>query len=165
MPLSFEQAIAQTQQLLSQSVSPEQLQQTITELVQTDNGARGFFVTFLTGDFALADRPELLCALQSAPTRVADLLTKNLAMATAMELTHFRDGNPEQAAGSAKVQQHTRSLIQALQANLPELQTCLQQLALSLTSPSGEYHAFLERWGYDLEQRAAIQTALETVIA
>lgn len=164
--ITFEQAIVLAQQLLDAPESPEQLQSTITELLQTDNGARGFFVTFLTGDSALADHPipPILNGLQTAPERVADLLTKNLAMATAMEITHLRQAVPDQAAGSARVKQRTQKLIQQLQGEMPALNTCLQELATSLTSlDAGQYQSFLQRWGYDLEQRLAIQTVVEEV--
>jgi hypothetical protein len=164
--ITFEQAIVLTQQLLDAPESPEQLQTTISELLQTDNGARGFFVTFLTGDSSLADYPipPILNGLQTAPDRVADLLTKNLAMATAMEITHLRESAPDKAAGSARVKQRTQKLIQQLQAEMPALKTCLQELATSLTSlDAGQYQSFLQRWGYDLEQRKAIQTLVEGV--
>jgi hypothetical protein len=165
--LSFEEAIALTQGLMAAPPDPDALQTAITELVQTDNGARGFFVTWLTGESPLADQPPgaVLAALKTAPERVAELLTKNLAMATAMELTHLRQQAPEQAAGSARVQQRTRHLIQLLQAELPGLTACLQALATSVTSTdAGQYQGFLQRWGYDLEQRQAIQAVLSQVL-
>ncbi|MGL5032890.1 MAG: hypothetical protein ACRC6M_03710, partial [Microcystaceae cyanobacterium] len=82
---SFEDAIAQTKTLLTQ-VSQSQINdkgfaKQVQELVQTANGARGFFVIYLTttGDFA--DRPsrELLQALDTSPEIVSELLVKNLA--------------------------------------------------------------------------------------
>jgi hypothetical protein len=85
-------------------------------------------------------------------------------MATAMEITHLRQSAPDQAAGSARVKQRTQKLIQQLQAEMPALNTCLQELATSLTSlDAGQYQSFLQRWGYDLEQRKAIQTVIEEV--
>jgi hypothetical protein len=166
-PLSFEAAIALAQGLLAAPPHPDALQTAITELVQTDNGARGFFVTWLTGDSPLADQPPaaVLTALKTAPERVAELLTKNLAMSTAMEITHLRQQAPEQAAGSARVQQRTRHLIQLLQAELPVLTDCLQELATSVTpADGGKYQGFLQRWGYDLEQRQAIQAVVAQVL-
>ncbi len=162
--VSFEQAIALSQDLLAdQSLTEAELESAIAALVQTANGARGFFVTFLTGDYSLADQPTaaVLQGLRSAPEQVADLLTKNLAMGTAMEITHRRSQNLELAAGSARVQRRSQRLIQLLQ--LPALQTSLQELLTSVTSGEGEYQSFLTRWGYDPEQRQAIQQAIATI--
>lgn len=175
MPLSiptqvtFEQAIALSQAILAAvaaaSSSEMELEAAITALMQSDNGARGFFVTFLTSEFDLADHPTpaVIAGLQTAPQRVADLLTRNLAMSTAMILTHHRQNSPEQAAGSARVQQRTHLLIQQLQ--LPELATELANLASSLSNSQGTYQAFLARWGYDAEQRQAIATAIQPYTA
>ncbi|MBW4552140.1 MAG: hypothetical protein KME35_13685 [Aphanocapsa sp. GSE-SYN-MK-11-07L] len=162
--ISFEQAIALTEDLLAdQSLTEAGLESAIAALVQTANGARGFFVTFLTGDYSLADQPTaaVLQGLRSAPAPVADLLTKNLAMGTAMEITHRRSQTPDLAAGSARVQRRSQQLIQLLQ--LPALQASLQQLLTSVTSTEGAYQSFLSRWGYDAEQRQAIQQAIATV--
>jgi hypothetical protein len=47
---------------------------------------------------------------------------------------------------------------------MPTLNTCLQELATSLTSlDAGQYQSFLQRWGYDLEQRKAIQSVIDQV--
>lgn len=89
-------------------------------------------------------------------------MTKNLAMSTAMELTHQANGNPEQAAGSARVKARSHQLIQQLQ--LPELQTQLQQLLASIDNNTGEYQDFLTRWGYDGTQRQAIRQAILAII-
>jgi hypothetical protein len=159
--VSFEQAIALTQDLLTcESPDAAWLESAVSALVQTENGARGFFVTFLTGDYPLADQPTaaILGGLQSSPAQVADLLTKNLAMSTAMEIAHRRNQDLELAAGSAKVQQRSRLLIQQLQS--PTLQASLEQLLVSVTSQAGDYQSFLKRWGYDAEQRQAIQQAI-----
>jgi hypothetical protein len=162
--VSFEQAIALTQDLLAcESPDAAWLESAVGALVQTENGARGFFVTFLTGDYPLADQPTaaILQGLQSSPAQVADLLAKNLAMSTAMEIAHRRNQDLELAAGSAKVQRRSLLLIQLLQ--LPALQVSLEQLLASVTSDGGEYQSFLNRWGYDAEQRQAIQAAISAI--
>jgi CHASE3 domain sensor protein len=52
--VSFEQAIALTQALLSaieaESLSESKIEQVVSALVKTQNGARGFFVTYLTDE-------------------------------------------------------------------------------------------------------------------
>ena len=57
--VTFEQAIALTQSLLSQieagSLSEADIATVISALVKTENGARGFFVTYLTSASSAAD--------------------------------------------------------------------------------------------------------------
>ncbi len=106
--VTFQEAIALTQSLLSRieaGVSPAEIEAGIAELVKSENGARGFFVTYLTSDGNLADNPspEVVRALQSSPEIVAELLVKNLAMSAAMAVTHRRNGLEEMAQGSDRV--------------------------------------------------------------
>lgn len=162
--LSFEQAIAHSQELLlkiaQNNLSDQEITTAIANLVATENGARGFFVTFLTAqNFPLADQPSpaLLTALESSPAIVGELLVKNLAMATATELLHQRRGDGEAAQGSQQVRQRTKNLINQLL--LPGLTEKLAALEQSLDG-EGPYQAFLERWNYDQEQRQAIRQAI-----
>jgi hypothetical protein len=80
-----------------------------------------------------------------------------------MQLTHQANGDRTAAAGSAQVKARTTQLIQHLQ--LPELQAKLQQLLDSTTHNGGEYQDFLARWGYDAQQRQAIQQAITAVLS
>jgi len=159
--MTFEEAISYTENLLSRfpldkKLDDTELETEIAELVQTQNGARGFFVAFLTGEWQLADEPSMavIRALQSAPDAIAELLVKNLAMSTAMAITHQRAGNSEQAAGSARVAKRTALLIEKV--DLAEVQITVSQMQTSAMSGRGEYVAFLEKWGYDAEQKEAI---------
>lgn len=166
--ISFEAAIALTQDLLAAwemaTLAPDQVQHTVSELVQSQNGARGFFVTYLSDDRVLADTPSpaVLVALRAAPEIIAPLLVKNLAMSTAMAIAHARNQTPELVAGSARVQSRSLALIRALE--LPQVQTQLRQLHTSLEQGTGDYAAFLRRWGYDDVQKQAILTALQPVL-
>ncbi len=166
--IDFEGAIALTQELMvvmaSGQVPDAEIGRAIAALVATPNGARGFFVTYLTDDRPLADSPAdyLIEALRHAPDPVADLLVKNLAMSAAMSVTHQRNQNPDMVASSQRVQQRSAQLIQRL--NLPSLYSKLQDLLTSLTNEAGAYTTFLQRWGYDAEQRAVIRTAVEGVL-
>jgi predicted enzyme related to lactoylglutathione lyase len=159
--MTFEEAIAYTEKLLSRTDLDEaQLQSEITNLVKTANGARGFFVCFLTGEWELADNPSpaIVQALQAEPKAIAELLVKNLAMSTAMAITHRRNGNEEQAQGSNRVAKRTALLIEKV--DLLEVRTIANQMQDSATTNSGEYAAFLEKWGYDDEQKQAIANVL-----
>lgn len=162
--LSFEQAIAHSQDLLLEiaenKLSDQEITTAISNLVATENGARGFFVTFLTAqNFSLADQPSpaLLTALESSPAIVGELLVKNLAMATATEILHQRRGDSNAAQGSRQVRQRTKNLINLLPS--PGLTEKLTALEESLDG-EGPYEDFLERWNYDQEQRQAIRLAI-----
>ena len=160
--ITFEEAIAYTDNLLSRSdLDDSQLESEIAALVQTANGARGFFVCFLTGAWELADQPSaaVIKALQSAPQAIAELLVKNLAMSTAMAITHHKNGNIDQAQGSTLVAKRTAFLIEKV--NLMEVYEIATQVKESAISGKGEYAAFLEKWGYDNEQKQAIANVLE----
>ena len=163
MSITFENAIQQTQDLLSQIefLDTETITQKFTELVSTENGARGFFVTYLTSDLSPTEYPslEVITALKTSPILVNELLVKNLAMSTAMVIYHRSQGDEANAQGSEKVQEKTGQLIKQLLSQA--LGEKLQQLATSLNTGQGEYQAFLERWGYDDRQRQAIAEIIQ----
>ncbi|MBD2177788.1 hypothetical protein H6F42_12780 [Pseudanabaena sp. FACHB-1998] len=159
--MTFEEAIAYTEALLSRSDLDEvSLETEIAQLVQTSNGARGFFVCFLTGEWQLADAPSpsVIRALQSAPDAIAELLVKNLAMSTAMAITHRRSGHEDQAQGSDRVARRTALLIEKV--DLAEVRTIAITMKDSALNNSGEYVNFLDKWGYDAEQKQAIAQIL-----
>ncbi len=163
MGVTFENAIQQTQDLLSQIefLDANVITEKLTDLVSTENGARGFFVTYLTSDLSYSEYPslEVITALKTSPIFVNELLVKNLAMSTAMVIYHRGQGDEENAQGSEKVQEKTGQLIKQLLS--PALEEKLQQLATSLNAGQGEYQAFLERWGYDDCQRQAIAEIIQ----
>ncbi len=162
--ITFEQAMDLTQDLLRSNPSDALLESAITALLQTQNGARGFFVVFLTGDSALADvpTPPLLRALRSNPEAIADLMVKNIAMPTAMALTHQQNGNDELAASSNQTQVRSIHLVQQL--NLSEITTLLRSMQSTIQNNNGDYQSFLDRWGYDSEQRDAIRQVLARML-
>lgn len=155
-PLNFANAIALTQELLTQSkISPSQ----IAQLVQTQEGARGFFVTYLTSDLAVSE--EIITGLRSHPEVVSELLVKNLAMSTAQELFHRRRQDEEMASSSHKVQERTAQLIRLV--DLDFVSEKLQQLIATIET-GGNYQAFLERWNYDDEQKQLIKAAANKLL-
>lgn len=167
--VTFEDAIALTQELMGKvendTISPSQVQETISALVASSNGARGFFVTYLTSDSPLADQPSdpVLTALKTAPELVSELLVKNVAMSTAMAMTHRRQENESMAQGSDRVQRRSIHLIKQLNHELIQQQA--QQMRDSALTGKGEAEvAFFQRWGYDDQQRNAIAQALAQVI-
>ncbi|MBD2462792.1 hypothetical protein H6G89_17270 [Oscillatoria sp. FACHB-1407] len=167
--ITFEEAIALTQTMLDQleqgQLSDAQLEGAIASLVGTENGARGFFVTYLSDPRPVADQPtaSVIQGLQAATEIVAELLVKNLAMSSAMAVAHRRNGNEEMAQGSDRVRSRTVCLIQQLHSTA--IADRARQLHESTTTGEGAYHAFLKRWGYDAEQRQVIQQAMEGILA
>lgn len=167
--ITFEGAIALTQELMAKMEKKEidetQLQEIISQLVATANGARGFFVTYLTADSPVADQPSegILAGLTTSPEIVSDLLVKNVAMSTAMAITHRRQDNESMAQGSDRVQKRSLDLIQQL--NHDQIQQKAQQMKESALTGEGEAEvAFFERWGYDEHQRSAIAQVLAKVL-
>jgi hypothetical protein len=143
-------------------LSDEVLADRVAELVASRDGARGFFVVSLPAENPLMDRlPEaLLMVLRAAGAGVVDLSVRNLAMSTAMVLTHGRSGAMEQQQGSARVKGRCLELLRLLE---PHLVKSRLEAMLAATRGEGEDVAFLERWGYDGDQRQAIAAALLSV--
>ncbi len=166
--VSFPEAIELTQSLLlemeAQHLLPEAIETAIASLVKSANGARGFFVTYLTSDQPAADNPSpsVVQGLQTNPDLVADLLVKNLAMSTGMAITHRRNQDLEMAQQSVRVSDRTVKLIKQLK--LPQVQELSSQLSETIVTGSGNYQEFLDRWEYDSEQRQAIHEALQHIV-
>jgi hypothetical protein len=164
--ITFEEAIDFTESLLEEietgKITDVKLEETLSSLVKTMNGSRGFFVTYLTADLSCVENPSqsLINALKTFPEIVSELMVKNLVMSTAMAITHNRNSDAEMAANSQKVSRNCANLINKLQLDL--LQAKLQEMATSITTNSGEYQDFLAKWGYNDEQKQAM---LEAVIS
>jgi hypothetical protein len=163
--MSFESALNTSQSLLNTietgNYDEKQARGAITELVETVAGARGFFVVLLSGDFQtkIHLEPTVIEALKSSPEIVAQLLTKNLAMCTAMEVLHGRNGDEENLAGSQQVQKRVLELISELK--LAPIHEQLEELKNTLENGNGSYQDFLTRFAYDASQKEAILKALD----
>ena len=163
---TFQQAMDITAQWLglweNGELSDEVLSDRVAEMVASRDGARGFFVVSLAGDSPLMDRlPDpVVLALRQAGDGVVDLSVRNLAMSTAMALHHQRNGDAGQQGGSERVQLRCTELLRLLEpgAVKERLETLLEA-----TSGRGDDVVFLDRWGYDADQRAAIADAVLAV--
>jgi hypothetical protein len=162
--VKFDEAISLTQTFLTKlkknELTSAQILTFVSELVQTANGARGFFVTYLTAQDSICDepQPEIIAALQAYPAVAADLLVKNIAMSTAQQVYHQRRNDHEMVAASAAVATRTSKII--CQLNLPQIQDLCQELSTTINTGTGAYSDFLTRWGYDEEQKNSIEKAL-----
>lgn len=165
-PPSFQEAIAMSAEWIrlwdAGELSDEVLADDVGRLVRERDGARGFFVVSLTCDSPLMDRlPEpLVLQLRSVGRDVVDLTARNLAMSTAMSVQHRRQRDESLLAGSLRVQGRSRELLGHLDPH--SVKEKLESL-LSGLKGEGEEEAFYKRWGYDEEQRQAIQSALLAV--
>jgi hypothetical protein len=167
--IKFDEAISLTQAFLNQlkqnELTSSQIQDFVTNLVKTSNGARGFFVVYLTAQDPLCDEPrsEIIAALRSNLELTANLLVKNIAMSTAQQLYHHRRNDPDMAASSATVTARTTKIIQQL--NLPQIQDLCRELVNTIKTGTGAYTDFLTQWGYDDEQKHSIVAAVMQLYA
>ena len=156
--ISFEDAIALTQEFIEQieSISEEEKEKIVSALVTSNNGARGFFVTFLTSDNPIVDQQSsgIINGLKSSPEIVSELLVKNVAMSTAMKIIHRRNKNEDMANQSQRVTNRSLYLIEQL--SLTEVEKQIQALKTTILQGEGIYQQFLNRWQYDTEQKEAI---------
>ena len=166
---SFPQAIAASKSLMEQmtnnDLSETEIESAIAKIVQSKAGARGFFVAYLTDDLPLADNPStgVIKGLTTASEVVVDLLVKNLAMSAGMKLTHLRNQDPSAAASSARVNERTIKLIHKIDSK--QIEQELETLQSTIVKGEGNYQEFLTKWGYDQEQKEAINEAVKTAIA
>ncbi|MEX0270697.1 hypothetical protein AB3R30_16255 [Leptolyngbyaceae cyanobacterium UHCC 1019] len=165
--VTFEQAIALSQALTDQmaqgAIADDSLEQAITALVTSENGARGFFVTYLSDERPVADPPStaVISALKTAPAIVAPLMVKNLAMSTSMAIAHRRNQDETLAQGSDRVKARSMYILQAIQSD--ETKAQIQALITSIDTQAGDYTTFLKRWGYDSKQQQAIRQVFESL--
>ena len=164
---TFQQAMEITaawlQQWENEEISDEVLADRIREMVSSRDGARGFFVVSLAGDSVLMDRlPDAVVGqLRAAGAGVVDLSVRNLAMSTAMAVAHHRSGDSAQQEGSQRVRTRCTELLRQLEPGL--VKERLEQLLEAAVDNTGADVSFLEKWGYDVEQRDAIRQSVYAV--
>lgn len=162
--LSFSQAIAATESLITKinanELSENEIKKVVSSILTTKNGGRGFFVAYLTSEQPLANNPSrgIIEGLSISIKISSELLVKNLAMSSAMVLTHRRNNDSHNAENSLRVARRTNNLIQKLNSNL--IKTELEKLNRTINDETGEYQDFLTRWNYDFEQKQAIQQSI-----
>ncbi len=146
----------------SGELSDEVLADRVSELLISRDGLRGFFVVSLASDCPLMDRlPEaLVIQLRSTGETVVDLIVRNLAMSSAMAITHKNNSDSAQQTGSERVTSRCIDLLRILEPN--SVRNRLEQLLNGLEG-KGKDVIFLERWKYDSKQKAAIAESIQSV--
>ena len=142
-------------------ISDEVISDRIGELIKTVEGARGFFVVSLSIDCPLMDRfPDaLIFQLRSSGDIVIDLTVKNLAMSSAMVITHHKN-NDSQEIQSERIKIRCIELLKLLDSNAVKKRL---DVLLEATKGHGTDLKFLDRWGYNDEQITAISESIYKV--
>jgi len=142
-------------------ISDEVISDRIGELIKTVEGARGFFAVSLSLDCPLMDRfPDpLIFQLRSAGEIVVDLTVKNLAMSSAMIITHRMNKDPQEFQ-SERIKIRCIELLKLLDST--QVKKRLDVL-LEATKGNGTDLKFLKKWGYNDEQINAISESIYEV--
>jgi hypothetical protein len=142
-------------------ISDEVISDRIGELIKTVEGARGFFVVSLSIDCPLMDRfPDaLIFQLRSSGDIVIDLTVKNLAMSSAMVITHHKNNNSQEIQ-SERIKIRCIELLKLLDSNAVKKRL---DVLLEATKGNGTDLKFLDRWGYNDEQITAISESIYKV--
>ena len=142
-------------------ISDEVISDRIGELIKSLEGARGFFVVSLSIDCPLMDRfPDaLIFQLRSSGEIVVDLIVKNLAMSSAMIVTHKKNKNPQENQ-SERIKIRCIELLKLLDSS--QVKKRLNVL-LEATKGNGTDLEFLKKWRYNDEQINAISESIYEV--
>ena len=153
---------------------PEEAVPVLRALVSSTSGSRGWFVSLLTApDFEPIFQPPLddamLDAICESPEPNVKLMTMNVAMSTATELTHLERGSEDMAAASRMTARRSTALMVALLDRLPGLRESAEAL-LTAVDPNAEaadadWLKFCKKWGYGATQREAIRKRLAAALA
>ena len=177
------------EQLRDKKTLDDEARELLQDLVSTTSGARGWFVSLLTDDdlAQLFEPPiddALLVPIAARPEHNLRLCVMNGAMSSATAVAHERDGHRDLAAASRATSSRSAALCTALlerdmMAGLAEALRALYEAAAPGDDDLGElgeipglspdaapahvdedWAAFLDKWRYGPEQRAAIQRTL-----
>ncbi len=142
-------------------ISDEVIADRIGELTQTIEGARGFFAVSLSIDCTLMDRfPDpLIFQLRSSGEIIVDLTVKNLAMSSAMVITH-KENNESLLIQSERIKIRCIELLKLLDSNKVKKRL---DVLLEATKGNGTDLRFLNRWGYNEKQIKAISESIYEV--
>ena len=163
---TFEQAINITNLWINSwsagEISDEVFAERVGEIIETKEGARGFFVVTLSSDSPLMDRltDVLISKLIIGGELVVDLVVRNLAMSTAMLVHHQKTNNSQYEIKSEIIKDRCIELLRVLNTNLVKNRI---EILYSGIEGIGEDVKFLTKWNYDNEQKIAIKESLDSI--
>ena len=142
-------------------ISDEVISDRIGELIKTVEGARGFFAVSLSIDCPLMDRfPDaLIFQLRNSGEIIVDLTVKNLAMSSAMIITHRKNKDPQEMQ-SKRIKIRCIELLKLLDSTRVKKRL---DVLLEATKGNGTDLKFLNKWGYNDEQINAISEGIYAV--
>lgn len=150
-------------------------------MISHSDGARGFFVTFLTDPdletLANTDSgpaPVVRDALKTAPADVvASLAVMNVIMPTATAIRHQAAGDETQAANSRRTASRGGNVLRVLLEGPSDLSDAVRvqmtgaQRTAEKEALEGdpEWVSFFGRWKYDKDQLASVNEVLSSLLA
>ncbi len=145
-----------------EEISDEVLAERVSELLETSNGARGFFVISLSSNSPLMDRlPDaLVFQLRKAGDIVVELTAKNFVMSSAMALHHKRNKKVDQQSTSQKIQMRCLELLRILEPN--SVKKKLESLLEALEGKGNDMN-FINRCNFDNEQHDYIFSSINSI--
>jgi len=150
-------------------------------MLSHSDGARGFFVTYLT-DPALnkiADAPEGISEVVSTSLKasnisvVAPLAVMNVAMPAATALTHQESGDEHSATNSARTARRGCRVLRCLVSDAATASLTREKLKACLAAANAwpkeeevdkDWATFLRRWKYNEKQVIAIREVLSSAL-
>eukprot|EP00967_Tisochrysis_lutea_P146916 scaffold278176_cov27-Tisochrysis_lutea.AAC.1 len=152
----------------------------LMQMLATSNGARGFFVNWLTSEEWTAAESEtppqpLVQAICEAANQsmLSRLMLMNVAMPAATALAHERMGNENAAIASRLTARRASLLARAMLPRQPALTDAAATFQEAVDaaiqadnrSADFEWTEFLVRWGYDKQQLMLIRDSLDALKA
>lgn len=152
--------------------------QLIDAMLETSNGARGFFVTLLSNPgVKVMDVETLPANLVNVIKRtdeeqgriVDDLLAKNCFMSSSMVIHYNRTGEAERQSASELTAKRSRDALVACLRGNDRLAGTVAAMLDALEDENFErqqgYGPFLKKWGYDAEQRRAGAVLFRSILS
>ena len=164
--MEFKAAIAEAANLLAkyQKQPGDITEAQLEPFLSSEEGTRGFFVSYLSSDVDFAETPQALCAaLRKSNPIASSIVVRNLVMSAASEASHRRSGDEEKAWASAAVAEKTGNLI--ADVNAQPLWNVLSEMRKSLLSEGDAFNDFLGRMNYSDDEKLTALTAVNLVLS
>lgn len=146
----------------------------VSTMLRTSNGARGLFVTLLSDERVLLADGELPGEMVDVLTlpdgteeereTVRVLIAKNVFMASSMVVHYRRSDEEEKRTGSELTRDRGKRVAKACAEKDEGLRTILGEMLAGAEEGQGQFVAFLQKWGYDDEQKEAGARSLREVL-